>query len=238
MSLNRNYNYKDLHMLLACKSVVKSFSSNINELSVVKPEWTSDFIQNLGWRVDSAIEKSIDSNDDQQIQETYSTLCDMCVPVIRDVSYFKQVVEGDFKKDVKKKKKILKDLGFTDYLNNAQKRDQEALINLLKSMEQNFDSKLRTEFENNGVDSRLIDKVEQYTTDFKGIQLPKHIFKNIVKNPKELHIKEFNEIYDIFNEICKVASNYYRFESEKQDMFMFKKIADNVWSIKALATIK
>ena len=238
MSVKRNYNYKDLHMLLACKAIVQSFSNNIDELSLVKPEWTSDYAERLSFKIDEAIENNLKIDEDRQVRDAYTTLNTMYIPAIRDISLFKQKVEGDYKDNVKKKKKLMKNLGFTDYLNNAQKKDQEALIKLLQSIEKNFKPKLRREFESKGVNSKLMDKVEQYAEEFRNIQLPKKIFDKLVKNPKDSSIEIFNQIYEEIQGICKVASAYYRFEADKWEQYAFQKIANNAWTIKSVATVK
>jgi len=59
MGKNRNYNYKDVDMLMASKTIAESFKANLSELSAARTDWTEQYANDLVSGIDNAIEKHL-----------------------------------------------------------------------------------------------------------------------------------------------------------------------------------
>jgi hypothetical protein len=47
MTKNRNYNFKDVDMLMTSKTIAENFKPNISELSATRSDWTEKFVDDL-----------------------------------------------------------------------------------------------------------------------------------------------------------------------------------------------
>ena len=47
MSKNRNYNCKDVDMLMTSKTIAESFKANLSGLSAVRTDWTEQYANDL-----------------------------------------------------------------------------------------------------------------------------------------------------------------------------------------------
>jgi len=51
MAKNRNYNFKDVDMLMAAKTIMESFKANLSELSTVRTNWAEDYATSLSTKI-------------------------------------------------------------------------------------------------------------------------------------------------------------------------------------------
>ncbi len=138
MTMNRNYNYKDVDMLLASKTITESFKSNLPELSTIRTNWTEEYATQLADKIDDAIENQLGVDKKKELRNASGNLQAIQLPAMRDLSFLKTQLEVDFADDKSALKELLNTLGFTKYLKQIQKKDQEALIALLYQFKQNL----------------------------------------------------------------------------------------------------
>ncbi|HBH50123.1 MAG TPA: hypothetical protein DDX98_15870 [Bacteroidales bacterium] len=235
MSLNRNYNYKDVDMLMASKTIAESFKANISELSTTRTDWTEQYADELIGRIDSAIENNLGVDVKKVLRDATASLVAIQIPAKRDLSYFKTQVDDDFKKDSSKKNEILKTLGFSKHLKGVQKGNQESLLQLLYTFRTNITASLRADITSQGMNPTLIDKIVDYADTFREANTIQENLKETTKEITQEITSTFNAIYDEIVGICKKASVFYQYEPLKKEQFTFSKAIANLGAARKVA---
>ncbi len=228
MAKNRNYNYSDVDMALASKTIAGSFKTNLSELSTVRTNWTPEYADDLAGRIDDAIENHLGIDPKKELRDASSSLSSVMGPAKRDLSTFKTQVDDDFKSDSAKLKEILKNLGFNKNLRAVQKDDQEALIELLYTFKKNMTDTLKQEITAKGMNPVLIDNIIGYADTVKTANVTQESLKETTKDISQEVADVFNAIYDEIIGICKIASNFYQYEPIKKEQFTFSKVVSNM----------
>lgn len=228
MGKNRNYNCKDVDMLMTSKTIAESFKSNISVLSVARTNWTEQYATDLVSRIDGTIEKLLGIDAKKELRNATTRLSAIQIPARRDVSFFKTQIDDDFKNNPSKRDEILKTLGYTKHLKDVQKGNQEALIQLLYAFKTNMSDSLRQEITSKGMNASLITNLIGYADTFKNANTTQETFKGSTKEISKEVSDSFNAIYDEIIGICKMASNYFQFEPLKKDQFTFSTVINNL----------
>jgi len=228
MAKNRNYNYRDVDMLMASKTIAESFKANISELSATRTDWTPEFADELISKIDFEIENHLGVDAKKELREASEILTSIQAPARRDVSYFKTQIEDDFKKEPSKKKEILKTLGYSKHLRNIQKGNQESLIQMLYTFKKNMTKSLRKDITEKGISIMLINNIINYADKFMEANITQETFKESTKELTKEVADAFNAIYDEMIGICKKASSYYQYEPLKKEQFTFSKAISNL----------
>ncbi len=227
MNLQRNYNYKDVEMILASKTITVSFETNIEELSLTRSDWTPEFVVTLKTRIDNAIDKYLGLDKKKGLREATALLHSIQQPAMRNLSFLKTQIEVDFKDGAGE---ILNSLGFTDNLKKAQNRNQEALIQLLYAFKNAMTDELKTRITGKGTNPVLIETIIGYADQLKEANINQESLKQTTKELTEEAIEEFNAIYDIIIGICKIASVFYYDDPVKKEQFTFSNVVTNMSS--------
>lgn len=235
MALNRNYNFKDVDMLMAAKTITESFKANIVELSAIRTNWNEEYSNQLANKIDDAIENQLGIDKKKELRSATSKLSAIQMPALRDVSFLKTQLEVDFSDDKTKLKEILKQLGFNDYLKQAQKKDQEALIQLLFKIKSNLTDSLKTEIISKGLSSELLDRIIGYAVQLKDANVSQETLKEGTKETSGEIAEIFNGIYNEVIGICKIATNYYIYDELKKELFTFSKVVSNMNAAKRIS---
>ena len=228
MTKNRNYNFKDVDMLMASKTIAESFKTNLSELSATRTDWTEQYANDLLGRIDHAIETNLGVDAKKDLRNATSVLASIQVPAKRDVSYFKTQIDDDFKKESSKRDEILKTLGYAKNLRGVQNGNQESLIQLLYAFKTNMTAALRQEITAKGINAALIDNIIGYADTFKQANVTQETFKESTREITKEVSDSFNAIYDEIIGICKKASNYYQYEPLKKEQFTFTRVIGNL----------
>lgn len=228
MTKNRSYNCKDVEMLMASKTIAESFKTNISELSTTRTDWTEQYANDLGNKIDDAIESYLGIDAKKSLRDATSSLIAIQVPAKRDVSFFKTQIDDDFKKETAQRDEILKTLGFTKHLRDVQKDNQEALIQLLYQFKTNMTETLRQEITAKGINPSLLDNIIGYADNFKQANVSQEALKGASKEITKELADAFELIYDEIIGICKKASSYYQYEPLKKEQFTFAKVLSNL----------
>ncbi len=221
----RNYNFKDVDMLLASKTITQSLSENLTDLSVARTTWTSDYVTGLATKIDDAIENYLGLDKKKELRDASSKLAALQNPAMRDLSFIKTQIDVDFNNEAKE---ILKKLGFDKNLRSVQKGDQEALIQLLYTFKKGMTDELKTQITEKGTNPALIERIVGYADQLKEANVSQETLKETTKNVSEEAVGVFNGIYDELVGICKIASNFYQYEPLKKEQFTFSKVVANM----------
>jgi len=228
MAKNRNYSAKDIDMLIAAKIIIEHFIANINELSLVRTNWTLEYANTLAAEIDDAIENKLGTDAKKELRQASADLYALMIPAKRDIAFFKVQLGEDFKQNKDRFKELLNLLGFTKHLHNIQNDDQEALIQFLYTFKANIDDTLAAEITQKGMNPALITKITGYAETVKQADVIQENTKGTSKEITDENKEVFNKIYDDIIAICKTASKYYQYDPVKKEQFTFAKIISNM----------
>ena len=228
MLKNKTYSYKDVDMLLASKTIVESFKSNLAELSLARSSWNEEYVNNLSTKIDYAIEKHLGLDKKKELRNATVNLSSIQTPAIRDLAFLKKQLQIDFAGEKVKYREMLKDLGFEKNLRKVQNCDQKALIELLSTFSENMTVPLKKEIIEKGTNPELIDRIMNYADQIKQSSVSPETQREITKVISEKAKDTFNEIYNETASICKIASAFYQYDTLKKELFTFGKVLSNM----------
>ena len=224
-TLQRNYKTKDVDMLVTASTIIESAIKNKAFLVTKRTTWADPFFPNLKTRIDTAVQTFLGVDSAKNLRQATAVVIGLQKNAILDLAEFKIQVVEDFKSDKPRRDEILNQLGFTSYHKQAQKGDQEALINLLFQFKTNMVAALKTEITAKGTAATLIDRITGYATTLKNADVTQETFKGTRKELTEASLKEFNEIYDAVISICKISTKFFKDKPALKDQFSFNKVA-------------
>lgn len=230
MAKNRNYSYKDVDMLTGAQIVAGNFKANIGELSTVRSDWTEQYAKDLVVRINQTIETHLGIDAKKDLRGATSDLSTIQTSAKRDISFFKTQIDDDFKNTPFVRDEILNTLGFSKYLKNVQKGNQEALIQLLYTFKKNITDSLRNQVTDKGLSGTLIDKIVEYAGTFNEANVNQEGLKQTTKEISKEVADVFNAIYDEIIGISKKVSSYYQYDAVKKEQFTFSKVIGNLGS--------
>jgi hypothetical protein len=234
MPLNRNYNLKDINMLIASSTIAENAIINKAFLQTKRTSWADPFFDDLKTKIDTAMQTHLGIDSAKELRQATVVILGIQGQAAKDLAEAKIQISEDFKSDKPRRDEILKQLGFTNYLKASHNGDQEAMINLLFQYKKNLTPELRIEIANKGTNASLLDAIIGYADYMKNADITQETFKSSRKTTTDAAIKEFNEIYDSVISICKIAARFYKDLPALQEQFSFKKVSNklNVTSFK------
>lgn len=225
MTTTRKYNYKDVEMLMASKTVTASLTANLADLSLARTTWTNDYVIELTSKIDDAIENYLGLDKKKELRDASLRLAALQNPAMRDLSFIKTQIDVDFGTQAKE---ILKKLGFNTHLRSVQKGNQEALIQLLYTFKKGLTDTLKAQITEKGTNPALIERIVNYTDQLKDANIVQEALKETTKVASAEAVKVFNGIYEEIVGICKIASSFYQYEPLKKEQFTFSKVVSNM----------
>lgn len=221
----RNYNYKDVEMLLASKTIATNFTENLAELSMARTTWNDKYAAALEAKIDEAIEKYLGLDKKKTLRDASSRLSSIQNPAMRDLSFLKTQIAVDFDEEANE---ILKILGFEKHLRTVQKGNQEALIQMLYAFRKGMSESLKKQITSKGTNPALIERIIFYADQLKEANVSQESLKESTKMLSEEAVQIFNSIYDETMGICKIASSFFQYEPLKKEQFTFSKAISNM----------
>jgi hypothetical protein len=180
------------------------------------------------------MEKNLGIDSKKNLRNASMALNEIHIPARRDVSFFKTQIEEDFKDKPNLRDELLNNLGFTKYLRDVQKGNQEALIQLLNAFRKNMNDAVRKEITEKGLNNALINNIIGYTSSFENANISQETFKASSKEVTKEVRDSFNAMYDEIIGICKKVSKYYHYEPLKAEQFSFSKVLRNLGASKKI----
>lgn len=227
----RKYNYKDVDMLLASKTITQTLNENLTDLSIVRSTWTGQYVTDLSEKIDNAIDNYLGLDKKKELRDATSRLSTIQSPAMRDLSFIKTQISVDFGI---KSEEILKNLGFDKNIRKVQKGDQEALIELLYAFKKGMTTEIQQQIIDKGTNPMLIERIIHYAVQLKEANISQETLKETTKIISAEAVNAFNDIYTDIVGICKIASNFYQYEPLKKEQFTFSKAVANMNSAKQI----
>lgn len=228
MKKSRNYNCRDVEMLMTSKTIAENFKANISELSAVRTDWSEQYANELIARIDSAIESHLGVDAKKELRSATAELASIQAPAYRDVSFLKAQLDEDFRHEPARIDEIHRTLGFNQFIKAVQKGNQESLIQLLYQFKSNLTDSLRDEILAKGISPVIIDRLIGYTDTLKQANVTQETLKGSSKEVTKDIADTFNAIYNEIIGICKKASSYFLNEPLKREQFSFSKVLSNL----------
>lgn len=223
--MQRHYKVKDVDMLVTASTIVETAIANKTFLQSKRTTWTDAFLENLKADINKAIQAHLGVDGAKELRQSTIAVTAIQKQAIKDLAEAKVQIREDFKKDKPRRDEIIKQLGFTFYHKNAQKGDQEALINLLFQFKTNLTDKLKTEIVDAGTPKLLLDTIAGYADTLKEANITQETFKGAKKTLTAAASTAFNDIYDKVITICKIASKLYKDKQDMKEQFSFSKVS-------------
>jgi hypothetical protein len=224
-SSQRNYNVKDVDMLITVSTIMETAIKNKTLLQSKRSYWADPFFEDLKARVEASIKACLGLDSAKDLRQATLMLYSIQKQAYIVLAEIKIQIMEDFKKDKLRRDEILNQLGFTYLLNNAKRNDQEVLINMLYQFRANLTPELRNEISQKGTNAESLDTVVGFSESLKNANVGQEGFKGERRNlTTEMRI-ELNAIYDEVITITKIASKFYKDKPNIKDQFSFSKVS-------------
>ena len=224
-TVTRKYKTKDVEMLTATATIIENAIANKTLLQSKRTTWADPFFENLKTQIQTTTDTFLGKDAAQQMRQATQVVLSVQAQALTNLAEFKVQIEQDFKNVPVHKTEILTQLGFTTYHKTAQKGDQEALVNLLFQFKTNLNPTLNTEIVTKGTAQATIDNIIGYANTLKDANISQETYKGTRKEITDEAITAFNLIYDQVISIAKIASNFYKTDKTKQQLFSFAKVS-------------
>lgn len=224
----RKYNVKDVEMLTIAGTIIENAMANKKILQAKRSTWGDPFFETLKTKIETTTDTYLGKDVAKDMRQATQVVHSIQVQALSDLSEFKIQVEQDFKKEPTQKVELLKVLGFAIYHKTAQSGNQEALVNLLFQFKKNLTATLATQIVALGTAQATIDTIIGYANTLKTANITQETYKGSKKEVTAEAITAFNELYDQVISIARIASNFYKTEKTKQQLFSFTKVAANL----------
>ena len=231
--LHRQYRIKDVDMLIAASTITDAAISHKIFLQSNRATWADPFFDDLKNDIDTAIQTHLGLDAAKDLRLATITINEIQTNAINDLALVKVQISEDFKDNPIRRTEILNELGFNTFLKSAQRKDQEALINLLFQFKTNLSISLRTEIVTKGTADALLTKIVNYANNLKSADITQENTKGIKKVITVEAITDFNAIYNRVISVSKIASKLFKEAPAIQQQFTFKRVARNINTYKS-----
>lgn len=221
----RKYSAKDVDMVITIETIIDSAIANKAFLQSKRSTWADPFFQDIKTKINNVVDTYIGIDSAQQLRLSTQAVIAIQEPALVQLSETKIQIEVDFKDDPLRKKEILIQLGYTAHFKEAQKRDQEGLINLLYQFKTNLTPALKAEIVAKGTSATQLDAIVAFANTLKNANVTQEGFKGTRSEIAAEGITALNGIYDDVMGIAKIATRFYAKEKVKKDLFSFNKVS-------------
>lgn len=228
MKTERNYNCKDVEMLITIDTIIDAAIDNKDFLQSKRPSWKDPFFQNLKTATDNVVQNYLGIDNAKELRTATLQVLAVQMPALRDLAELKVQIEADFKNNTTQQKEILNTLGFTPFYAKTKNKDQEALISLLYQYKTNLTPELKAEIVAKGTAEALLDTITSYADELKSKNVLQERKKGTKKETTEEAIIAFNTIYDQVIAVAKISATYFKDRPTIKEQFSFSKVKNNL----------
>lgn len=207
--MHRNYNTKDVDMLIIAATVLDCAISNREFLESKNKKWAGSFFDNLKAKMDNAIQNHLGMGNTENLRLCVQVFRGMQKDALKDLFIMKVQLAQDFKNNQERLEEIFSELGFTANYDAAQNKEQSALISLLSQFRGNATQELKAEMMNHGIAKPLIDRLLAYDKALKKAGITEANYNEAEKGITEEAVAEFNEIYESITTVSRIAAKFY-----------------------------
>lgn len=220
-------NYSKLAKLIALKVIAQNFSDNIVELVKANTKWIPAFAAALITEVDTVGNNLIGKKAKTALFEATDNVNNVIAPAKKDITSLKVQIDVNFKSNPARQKIILDELGYTSFYKKVTARNQLATIGLLSSFKRNLDT-YKDEILETGTPSDLLERVAGYATVVSNANMVQEQLKTTTKEITVEASAELDALYTKVMGMCSIASDYYKSNPVKKELFTFSKVVSNL----------
>lgn len=211
-------------MLLGALTVADHFEDEKEALVAESPAWKDPFIGDFRNSVELALKEYFGINTREELNSKTSLINELTAQATDDLGMVKTQMGRGFRSLPDRFDTLLGTLGFTAYWDKAVRKNQEELIALLLAFRNNLSDELRTELEQNGVNSARITRVLGFADSLKQANITQESLKGTSKLETEKGLIALNNIYEQVMDICLIGQQLFKKDALKKDLFVFSKI--------------
>ncbi|UPT69295.1 MAG: hypothetical protein M0D53_08645 [Flavobacterium sp. JAD_PAG50586_2] len=227
-NIKRHYNTKDVDMIITASVIIEAAIANKALLQAKRSTWADPFFENIKNRIDAATQDYLGVDNAKDLRLSTQIVLSMQNAALNDLSQVKVQIEQDYKNNPARKTEILTQLGFIPYYKGAQKKDQEALINLLYQFKVNLIPVLKTEIVNKGIAIETLDSIAAYADTLKEADIIQEGTKGTRRELTATAITEFNEIYDAITSIAIISAKLLKDNPALKQQFSYNKVSKTI----------
>jgi hypothetical protein len=221
--ITRKYKVKDVNMILAADIIIGHAIANKDFLVSKRTTWKDPFFEDFHQRINNAIETYLGADNAKELRGATQKVHAVLNPVKELLTEVKVQIEEDFKSTPERRDEILNNLGFTENYKGVKLGDQESAIELLYRFKTNLTPELQLEITNAGISGTTLGTLIDHSDKLRDANVTQEISKGYRKVLTAETITEFNAIYSILITVNRVASNFFKKERAKKELFSFNK---------------
>jgi len=223
-SLRRTFRSKDVDMIIAAAIIMEAAIKNKDFLQSKRSSWAGDYFEQLQNRIDEVTKTCLGADNAAALRKATQAVTGIQQQATALLAEVKVQIEEDFKSDKARRDEILNQLGFKAYHKEAQKGNQEALVQLLFRFKSNLSETLAAEIEGKGTDTAALKKIAAYAEKLKRAEVTQETNKGERKKITGANIAELNEVYDKVISISIIAAKFFKDQPAIQSQFSFNKV--------------
>ena len=223
--LLRKYKVKDVDMVLALSTIVENAKLNQPYLQSKRSTFTMEYFNQLQSEIDAVIQQYLGSDNAKQLRDSTTLLYAKQKEALKLSSEMKLQIELDFPEE---KTEMLNNLGFASYWVKAQKKDQEALVNLLYRFKTNLTPALKATMIANGTIEADINAMIAKADELQATNTAQETNKGNRPIQTEAELTAYNSIYNKVIALTRLANRFYKGNATHQSLFSFSKISKTI----------
>lgn len=235
-TVQRIYKTKDVDMLIAASTIIETAIANKGFLQTKRSTWADPFFENLQTEINTTIQSFLGIDSAKDLRQATQVVLSIQKQAIKDLAEVKVQLVEDFKSNPTRKTEILTQLGFTSYFKQAQKGDQEALINLLYQFKTNLSPTLATEIETQGIAMASLTNITNYADTLKTADITQESNKGVRRVITAEAITQFNLIYNKVISVSKISTKFFKDSPAQKEQFSFNKVSKTINASRKSAT--
>ena len=223
----RNYNCKDVDMLVSSNVVLENFDHHLDQLIAKRISWKNPFAKNLQFKIDNALD-ILGVNTKVEQTKTTRELVTTQKQATDNLLTFKIQLEVDFEDDPDTLRQMENNLGFSRLYNAARSGEQEALIQLLSVFKQNMSPAIKKQIVQAGMNGEIIDELIDMRDQINKLNVKQEALKGSTVNDTALNVDELNAIHRQVIGICKIAPRLLPDVPTASEDFSFSRILNRL----------
>lgn len=220
-TIKRTYKGKDSEMLITTSAITDHAIANKVFLISKRATWADPFFADIKTRIDNAFSNFLGVDNAKEMREATQLVLKIEAAALPLLAEFKVQINVDFKNP--RRNEILTQLGFTQHLKAAQRKDQEALIELLFKFKTNMTASLQTEITDKGTDPATITAISDLAQLLKDSDISQEALKGGRKEISAAGVTEFNAIYETVIGVAKISAKLLKNDKAKAAGFSYAK---------------
>lgn len=217
----RAYAGKDVEMLLVLKVMIGHAISIKDPLIEERPIWKDPFFENTNNRIDQAFSNYLGIDNALDLREATQLLLSISETATDALSKVKVQIEEDFRKKPQRREAILQTLSINRFYRDANRGDQEALIQLLYTFEKNLTPALKTEIVEAGTNIKWLNVIIDQAILLRNANVTQETAKDLRKSASADKVEALNELYLDVKGIAAIIRRFLKGKPLEQSKFSY-----------------